>query len=223
MINWGNGDKYLQVYVNSNPIGSRTQMVSVPYALYANKASKADSANYATNANNALTANSLVNPPVVNTGWTDYLLVVEQRANNAGNPVGNGGFVKRAINTPLGQAGNAIYFDPTANTITLNQAGTYYVRGSAPAWQSDEHQLIIRDVATNNILITGTSEHSVDNGNSPEPTHSFVEGFIIVNPNSVIVFKLDHWVNVISDLGRHASTSSPLNTILSKCFVQKIQ
>jgi microcystin-dependent protein len=53
MINWGNGNKYLQVYVNSNPIGSRTQMVSVPYALYANTA---DTANYATTALNASSA-----------------------------------------------------------------------------------------------------------------------------------------------------------------------
>ncbi|MBX7240360.1 MAG: phage tail protein [Bacteroidia bacterium] len=34
-INWATGPKFMQVYVNSSPIGGRVQMVSVPYSLYA--------------------------------------------------------------------------------------------------------------------------------------------------------------------------------------------
>lgn len=53
LINWGNGSKFIQVYVNNNPIGARTQLASVPYAFTANTA---DTANYATTALNASSA-----------------------------------------------------------------------------------------------------------------------------------------------------------------------
>lgn len=65
VIDWSNGNKYLQVYINNNPIGGRTQMVSVPFSLYANNAKKADSTVYATTSANALSADNLNLPGVV--------------------------------------------------------------------------------------------------------------------------------------------------------------
>lgn len=35
-IDWSSGDKYIQIYYNGAPLGTRNQLVSVPFALHAN-------------------------------------------------------------------------------------------------------------------------------------------------------------------------------------------
>ena len=60
-IDWGTDNYFLNVNVDGNDLGT-TQLLSVPYALYANTASKADSANFAQNADTATVATRLENP-----------------------------------------------------------------------------------------------------------------------------------------------------------------
>ncbi len=35
-IDWSSGDKYIQIYYNGGPLGTRNQLVSVPFAIHAN-------------------------------------------------------------------------------------------------------------------------------------------------------------------------------------------
>ena len=60
-IDWGTDNYFLNVNVDGNDLGT-TQLLSVPYALHANTASKADSANFAQNADTATIATRLENP-----------------------------------------------------------------------------------------------------------------------------------------------------------------
>jgi hypothetical protein len=224
LINWGNGNKYLQVYVNSNPIGSRTQMVSVPYALYANKADSSNYAAAALKATTADTATNLKNAPVIITGWENYLIAQEERPNYVavGAAIPNT-FQIRVLNKTRKLVGNAISHDSVAGTITLNQAGTYLLRASAPTMQGRKCQLVIRNTSTNVILLYGTNSWS-DIGNQYADGVSTVEGAITVS--GVTTIKLDHFIEYSINSGARGAENSPGSGIIgvfSRCFVQKIQ
>ena len=199
-INWGSGSKYLEVEMDASggtsytSLGS-TQLVSVPYALQCNKAD--------------------------NGGWSDYLIAedVESSGVNGGSSIA--GWNTRVLNTIQASSGTAISYSLIANTITLNQPGKYYIHASAPAYQANNNKLVVRDIGTGLIILTGTSQfaRSFDYAY----VSADVEGVITVT--SSITFKLDHYItNALGASGLGASIGvSGVNEVYAKVLVQKIQ
>lgn len=200
-VSWASGNKYLEVEMDASggtsytSLGS-TQLVSVPYALFA-----------------------------ANSPWNDYLIMadVENSGINGGSSIV--GWNTRVLNTVQASASSstpsAISYSLTAYTITLNQPGKYYFHATAPAYVSDQHKLVIRDVSTNLILLTGTSQYGrdVDFGY----TLADLEGVISVTVP--ITVKLDHYISVatgIDGLGMQAGIPG-VNEVYAKVLVQKIQ
>lgn len=161
----------------------------------------------------------------INTTATDYLVAYERQPNNtaAGNATG-GAFTQRNLNRAQTLSGTAISFDSVAHTITLNQAGTYHIRASAPAWQVSRHQLVVRNTVSNAILLTGTTQHS-NNTNGTLNT-SLLEGVITISGTTTI--KLDHFFEGTSTVGTQgmgasSATASGLDGVFALCVVEKMQ
>ena len=155
--------------------------------------------------------------------WDNYLLVEEQRANGVAQGNATAGiFNVRELNRTQKLVGNAILFDSIANTITLSQVGTYFIRAGGVTYRADRNQLAIRDLS-NNTLLTGMSSYTgAPSASTPEAT---LEGFITVT-SSPITFKLTHFITITPNnpntLGIEPTTSG-LNGVFSRCFVQKIE
>lgn len=156
---------------------------------------------------------------------SDYLVAYERQPNNtaAGNAIG-GAFTQRNLNRVQTLSGTAISLDSVAHTITLNQAGTYHIRASAPAWQVSRHQLVVRNTVSNAILLTGTTQHS-NNTNGTLNT-SLLEGVITISGTTTI--KLDHFFEGTSTVGTQgmgasSATASGLEGVFALCVVEKMQ
>lgn len=159
--------------------------------------------------------------------WSDYLLVYEQKPNAAvcGSATA-GGFTQRDLTNVQASAGTAITFNSASHSITLNQVGTYYIKASAPCHRGVRHQLIIRGLPSNSVLLTGTSEFTSNGGSdTPDVTHSFVEGFLTISTSTT--FDLAHFIQSngggTETLGIANSAASGLVGNFAHCFVQKIQ
>lgn len=113
-----------------------------------------------------------------------YILVQDRKASGTdGGTFTSGARRDRTLNTLVHNIGSLASLSGgttgtggTANIITL-PAGTYYVRGSAPAYRVDNHRAWLYDNTNAADLLIGTSEHArTDNANAQ--TRSLVQGRI---------------------------------------------
>lgn len=125
-----------------------------------------------------------------------YILIQDRKASGTdGGTFTSGARRDRTLNTIVQDtaglaslSGGTTGTGGTANTVTL-PAGTYYVRGSAPAFRVDNHRAWLYD-ATNAVdLIIGTTEHSRTDNNNAQ-TRSTVQGRITLAGSTNL--KLQH-------------------------------
>jgi len=92
----------------------------------------------------------------------------------------------RTLNNTQYQSGSSI--SRIGNVITLQQ-GTYYITASAPGYQVQMHQLVLRD-QSNNVALHGTIQYSTNTTSVQD--RSFIEGVVVVATASMN-FTLDHF------------------------------
>ena len=130
-INWGTGNKYLQVELDpaggSNYIDmGTTQLVSVPYALYAKGAAGADTALYSANANEALhagTADTALHAATANAALHAGTADTALYAASGGTPVD-----QTLIKDTDGNTKVQVEANPNENLIRFTVGGTEYYR-----------------------------------------------------------------------------------------------
>lgn len=116
------------------------------------------------------------------------IYVEEQAASTDGGTFTAGGWVPRVFNTTRysRQTGSA-WASLASNQITL-QPGSYYIKGSAPAFDVDRHITQFQNVDDATTAITGTSQYgsAVD-----QMQHrSFIEGVVTIS--AAKTFELQH-------------------------------
>jgi hypothetical protein len=155
--------------------------------------------------------------------WNDYMIAEDQEGDVDGGTNVFQGWQKRTLNTVVSSAGSAISLNATSYCIKLNQAGTYYIRASAPAGNVGSHILEIQDSTTSATYIRGTSAYA---NSASMNTVSEAEGIITVSASPITIF-LNHYTdNVVTTYGLGyrigtLGTSGALN-VYSKIFVQKV-
>lgn len=68
-----------------------------------------------------------------------------------------------------------VSLNTSTGVFTLNQAGTYRIRASAPAISCNGHQIRLYNVSTGSVVFWGTREHSKA-GEASQMTRSWLEG-----------------------------------------------
>ena len=210
-INWSTGSKWLEVTINNAVIGT-TEMLSVPYALYAERSGM---------------------PEIyIFEERYDHGVVPTTHSSTNGKPVSNG-YNTRKLNT-------AVYSTPNSDNVSLNASsgiitfkpGTYLIEASAPAFYVYRHKLFLRTI-NNADLLRGTDEYSRAEGGSDQ-TRSFIKGVIVVTGSDQLV-RLDHYISTADvntggiELGVENSVSTSginWNTIpevYSTIMIQKIK
>lgn len=112
--------------------------------------------------------------------------------------------------------------------IKFNQTGTYLITASAPAFQARRHKLCLKEVGTDVVKITGTSEYTINTAsNSGQTTRSFIMGILVVTNTNTQYF-LDHYIdyNTGGFNGMGVETSVPSTTlkeVYAQIMIQKIQ
>ena len=212
-INWSTGNKYIQV--GFDPAGGTsftnmgaTELLSVPYALYATSSSNAGAV-------------------------TDY--AVYNETTTSGTPcsttLSSGTWTGRQINNSVIQAGSNI--SRSGNTITL-QAGTYYVKASAMwGWSIPYNSnytysaitgyagLRVQNTSNSSTLISGKGQNLSDY-RSTLPSYTFHEPYEVnvdgvFTISSATTISLQHYLSYTSsppstagfDAGLPASTGEP--------------
>ena len=91
--------------------------------------------------------------------FESYAIIADQKSSNtAGGSFSSGGDRTRDLNTEIADADGIVSI--SSNQFTL-QAGTYLIRGSAPAYNVGRHIAWIYDVTNSaNVGYFGTSQHS---------------------------------------------------------------
>ena len=115
----------------------------------------------------------------------DYGFYQDQKAQNSeSGTFTQGAWRTRTLNTTVYESGSTI--SRSGNVITLT-AGTYKIRGSAPAHYIWDHQTRFQNTTDASTALWGTPEVAV---NVDEQTRSFVEGVITITANKS--FELQH-------------------------------
>lgn len=244
-IPWATGSKLLEVIINGQSGGTQP-LLSVPYALYAEK-TKLEAGNSGISVSGNIISNTgdlsntneiqtlsvsgssltlsngggTVNLPSPPAYVPDIAMFEERKQNGvAGGTSLNGAFNTRILNTTV-KASPSVSLDINSGFMTF-VAGTYIITASAPAIQSDRHKLCLR---TNNdvIVLRGTSELS--NDTDATTTRSFIQGVLNV-PNDGTTFKLDHFID--SNTGGAGQLGAPTVQVpgqetYAQIMIQKIQ
>jgi hypothetical protein len=221
-INWANGAKFLEVTVQSSfgtVTGGATEMLSVPFALYAASAGGSGSA-----------------------GASEIYIFEEQYPHKAfpttatGVPPVMNSFNTRNLNTTAAT-------NPSAGNVTLGgsgqltfRPGRYLIEASAPAFYVNRHKLFLRK-SDNIIALTGTNEYARNNGDTgtgTSQTRSFIKGILVVSENTT--YKLDHYIQTMSnftgpgigthlgiEFGQTETVWDNIRQVLATIMIQKIQ
>ena len=106
----------------------------------------------------ALNGSALTNLPAGGK-FSSYAIIADQKSSNTlGGSFSSGGDRTRDLNTEIADADGIVSI--SSNQFTL-QAGTYLVRGSAPAYNVGRHVAWVYDVTNStNVPDFGTAEHS---------------------------------------------------------------
>ena len=124
-------------------------------------------------------------------GAGDYILIRdEQTQNTSGGTATSGSWETRTLNTEVADTGS--HASLSSNQVTL-LAGTYRIRGSAPAFQVGRHRARWENVTDGTTVSLGTSEFS-GNAAAYAQTRSIIEDRFTIAGTKV--FELQHKVDV---------------------------
>jgi hypothetical protein len=209
-INWGSGTYFIKTATDISggstySITGTSQLMSVPYALQAK------------------TAESVIggyNP------WANFILVHEEfpHSNDTGSSA-NLGFFTRNLNTLKENEGTAFTFNPTGNSITINENGKYYIDASATIFDGGTNALFVENVVTNQLLLSGINNFA-NYSATHDVSEATVKGFITVT-NAPVSIRLRHYnsnQNTVIGPGLSLSAGSgALPAVYSRCLIQKIK
>lgn len=250
-ISWATGSKLLEVIINGQSGGTQP-LLSVPYALYAEKTNLqagtgiSVSGNIISNAgdlsntneiqtlsinpnNNQLSISgpggntvTLPTPPV----YVPEIAIFEERyPTGTSAPIStnvNNYFTRQLNTTVLSSPNISLLSAGTENARLTLQAGTYLVEASAPCYVCGNNKIFLREIGSNAVKLTGSNGFS--NTVDLQST-SFMNGVITVPQGQVLTVKLDHKISsipVTNFLGKDNNVSG-VNEVYSQIKIQKIQ
>jgi len=141
----------------------------------------------------ALNGSALTNLPAGGK-FSSYAIIADQKSSNTlGGSFSSGGDRTRDLNTEIADADGIVSI--SSNQFTL-QAGTYLIRGSAPAYNVGRHIAFIYDVTNSAVAgYYGTVQHSY-NGNV---TSSFFYSRVTIS--GATVFEIRHRGEITQSAG----------------------
>jgi len=105
-----------------------------------------------------LAADSVTAPKIGSKTFTSYAIIADQKTqNSSGGTFTSGSFRHRDLNTILYDPDSIVSL--SSNDFTL-QAGSYFVRASAPAFGVDRHMALLRNHTDGTNIQTGTAAYN---------------------------------------------------------------
>jgi hypothetical protein len=138
-------------------------------------------------------ANIIVDAKGRATGATNASVIhlrEEQTSGTDGGSATTGAWRTRILNVKVGDANNNCTLN--ANQFTLT-AGTYVIWASAPAFNTNRHQIRLQNVTDSATICSGSSEYS-----GTLQTRSFIEGYVFTIGASKAL-EIQHQVAVTSN------------------------
>jgi hypothetical protein len=248
-INWAGGSKLLEVIIDGVSGGTQP-LLSVPYALYAEKTNLQAGNGISVSGNtisntgdlsntNEIQALSLNNNQLSlsNGGGTvnlpaptrEIIIIEERTPANSGKGGGSAttNFIRRKLNTVFSNNNSAnISLDPNAFTFTL-KSGTYMIQATAPAFKCGSHQLLLRNQLNDAAELVGTNAFGQTAPATHDETLSTIYGFLTIPANSTKTYRLEHWVEATNPdsnaLGNAHGAGPGTENIYSRVIIDKIQ
>jgi len=132
------------------------------------------------------------------------MIVEDQKTTGTQGGSSTAGVQTRTLNTVVSNTINGASL--ASNQITL-PAGIYRVQASAPAFDSNQHQIALYNVTDSAYSLTGTTEnttsHSVESTGptfNPVGTRSMIDGIISISATKV--FQINHGIQfAVADYG----------------------
>lgn len=139
---------------------------------------------------------------------SNYMLVRDEKTLNTDGGSSSAGIQTRVLNTVVSNsiAGASL----ASNQITL-PAGTYRIFATAPAYNTDAHQLILYNVTDSSTIAVGTSE----NGITAITTQGFLEYRFTLAATKVL--ELRHFIQnatTTNGLGLHVGNSTEVYSVV---------
>ncbi|MCJ8346602.1 hypothetical protein MJH12_13750, partial [bacterium] len=125
--------------------------------------------------------------------FDDYAYIADRKTSglSSGTSPGAPAWNQRVLNTIVKNDGSIVTL--SANQFTL-QAGSYYIKASAPGYSVGQHMIrLINITDANAVVAAGTSEYCY---NSDNQTRSFLTATITIG--SAKTYKIEHWLQEIN-------------------------
>ena len=218
-INWGHNSKFMQVEMD--PTGGTsyvdmgtTQMMSVPYALYAGNLPAGNSDGDILTWNGSIWSSSR-NP------FNEFLIGEFRRSASINGTASVAlGWNHRKINTVASSQGTAITLDTSTGNIRLNNVGLYYVKADAIGIEVGGNHIVLQDYYTSAIYLYGTTQYSFSSGASSNSSN--IEGIVQVTSSPITVF-INHYTTYAQSYGLGSIIGSSSIVVDCRVFVQKIK
>jgi len=125
-IDWAASTYFVKTETKISPaatydVAGVSQLMSVPYALQAKTAE---------------TVSGYINP------WANYILVEE--VTNVQVTTSDNSYFYRNLNTQRANVGTAFTFNPSGNSITINETGDYLIEATSVTYRSDFQDYILK-------------------------------------------------------------------------------
>ena len=114
-----------------------------------------------------------------------YMHVRDEKSVGSNGGSSSAGINTRILNTVV--TNTIVGASLSSNQITL-PAGTYRIKGSSPAFNSNQFKTFLYNVTTSSLLLAGTSEYNIASGDIQ--TRSQLSGQIIISAESAIEFRM---------------------------------
>ena len=141
----------------------------------------------------------------------------DQASGTEGGGSTSGSFAKRTLNTT--RVNNITGCSISSSVITLTQAGTYYFRGTCPAFKPNGCQVIIRNTTASSNAIVGQTNYfsSADN----VMAQASVEGVVTITASTN--FELQQRVgSSVAANGLGAAQSFGVGEVYSQLYIRRI-
>lgn len=150
--------------------------------------------------------------------FQDIAIFSEDQANGTeGGGSTSGSFVKRTLNTT--RVNNITGCSISSSVITLTQAGTYYFRGSCPAFKPNGCQVIIRNTTAATNAIVGQTNYFSNSDNVM--AQATVEGIVTITVSTN--FELQQRVGTsVAGNGLGAAQSFGVGEVYSQLYIARI-
>lgn len=144
----------------------------------------------------------------------NIVILEDQKASGTGGGNASTGWQTRTLNTKVADTGSIC-------TLSSNQfilpAGTYRIRASAPSYNTNSHQIRLRNITDSSTILVGAQGFT--NNSNYSQSDSLIDGRFTISGSKT--FEIQHWTQLAATSGFGNGVSSGETQIFTRVVIEQ--